>query len=245
MRIALYARVSKAGDQTPENQLLELRRWAGLTTHTIIGEYVDELSSRDTRPRKEEVLRMIRLGQVDGVAFVALDRWGRTLSELAFELEEFAKNGWAMLSMKEGFDLTTAFGRASVGFIAVFANFERDRIRERTKAGLDRARAQGKKLGREGRPDKKPRKKRELTRAHRMRISESMKARKGSKQIPPAGSTQEPGEDRPSIQSSVVILPGQSPEPMARGPTAPHRENTQEAGGHGLQGSPAPMTVTL
>jgi DNA invertase Pin-like site-specific DNA recombinase len=148
MRIALYARVSKALEQNPLNQLLELRKWAISAQHEIIGEFVDEVSSKDTRPQKEIVLKKIRLGECDGVAFYALDRWGRTMSELVLELEEFSKSGKSMISLKEGIDLSTSAGRLMANVLASMANFERDRIRERTMLGLSRARAQGKKLGR-------------------------------------------------------------------------------------------------
>ena len=148
MKVALYARVSKALEQNPENQLLELRRWASASGHEIIGEYVDEISSKDTRPQKEAVLRLLRLGEAQGVAFYALDRWGRTMSELVLELEEFSASGVSLFSMKEGLDLSTAAGRMMANVLAAMANFERERIRERTLLGLARARAQGKKLGR-------------------------------------------------------------------------------------------------
>lgn len=148
MRVALYARVSKAIDQNPENQLIELRRWASNAKHEIIGEFVDEISSKDTRPNKELILKKMRLGECDGVCFVALDRWGRTMSELVLELEEFSKSGKAIISLKEGLDLSNAAGRLMANMMAAFANFERDRIRERTMLGLQRAKAQGKKLGR-------------------------------------------------------------------------------------------------
>ena len=148
MKIALYARVSKALDQNPENQLIELRKWAIAAQHEVIGEYVDEISSKDTRPQKEEVLRKMRLGEIDGVAFWSLDRWGRTASELIFELEEFSQSGKSLISLKEGIDLSTAAGRLMANMLAIMANFERERIRERTLLGLARARSQGKKLGR-------------------------------------------------------------------------------------------------
>jgi len=148
MRIALYARVSKALEQNPENQLIELRKWASASQNEIIGEFVDEISSKDTRPNKEIVLKKLRLGEIDGVAFVALDRWGRTMSELVLELEEFSKSGKSMISLKEGIDLSTAAGRLMANVLASMANFERDRIRERTMLGLARAKAQGKHLGR-------------------------------------------------------------------------------------------------
>lgn len=147
-RFALYARVSKKLQQNPENQLIALRDWAKQAGHAVHGEYVDEISSRDTRPMKEEVLRLLRLGVVDGVAFYALDRWGRDMSELVLELEEGAAAGWSLVSLKEGLDLTTAAGRFAANLMAALAAFERERIRERTLLGLARAKAQGRKLGR-------------------------------------------------------------------------------------------------
>jgi DNA invertase Pin-like site-specific DNA recombinase len=148
MRIALYARVSKALDQNPENQLIELRKWAASSGNQVIGEFVDEVSSKDTRPQKELVLKKIRLGEADGVCVWSLDRWGRSMSELVLELEEFSKAGKSLISLKEGIDLSTAAGRLMANILSSMANFERDRIRERTLLGLARARAQGKRLGR-------------------------------------------------------------------------------------------------
>ena len=158
MKICLYARVSKALEQNPENQLIELRRWASAASHEIEGEYIDEVSSKDTRPQKEVVLRKLRLGEAEGVAFWSLDRWGRTMSELVLELEEFSKSGKGMFSMKEGLDLASAAGRLMANILAAMANFERDRIRERTILGLQRVRSQGKSIGRpKGKKDSYPR----------------------------------------------------------------------------------------
>ena len=148
MRIALYARVSKALEQNPENQLLELRRWAAASGHEVAGEYVDEISSRDTRPKKEEVLKLLRRRKLDGVAVYALDRWGRNMGELVLELEEFGQKGITFFSSKEGIDLSTAAGRLMANLLSAFANFERDIISERTKLGLARYVARGGKLGR-------------------------------------------------------------------------------------------------
>jgi len=159
MNVALYARVSKAQDQTADNQLLELRKWASAAGHNVIGEYVDEVSSRDTRPKKEELKRKAMLGEVKAIAFIALDRWGRTMSELVFEMEEFSQRGVTLISLREGLQFDTAAGRMYANILASFANFERERIRERVMAGLARARAIGKHLGRpKGSKDKKTRK---------------------------------------------------------------------------------------
>lgn len=148
MKVCLYARVSKALEQNPENQLMELRRWAKSAGHEVEGEYVDEISSKDTRPQKEEVLKKLRLGEAQGVAFTMLDRWGRTMSELVLELEEFSRSKISIFSLKEGLDLSTSAGRFMANVLSAMANFERDRIRERTLLGLARAKAQGRRLGR-------------------------------------------------------------------------------------------------
>ena len=152
-RVVLYARVSKALEQNPENQLIALREWASRSGVVVVGEYVDEVSSKDTRPQKELVLGLLRTRVADGVAFYALDRWGRNMAELVLELEEFSREGWLMLALKEQIDLATASGRLFAHILSAMANFERERIRERTLLGLARARALGKKLGR---PRKKP-----------------------------------------------------------------------------------------
>lgn len=155
MKVALYARVSKALEQNPENQFKPLLEWLQSSKNEQLkdpshplGIFVDEISSKDTRPKKEEILKFLRTNVADGVCFVALDRWGRTASELIFELEEFSKTGKALISLKEGLDLSSAAGRMYANMMAVFANFERDRIKERTLLGLARAKAQGKSLGR-------------------------------------------------------------------------------------------------
>lgn len=159
-KIAIYARVSKRLEQTPENQLIALRDYVSRNNdkYILMGEYIDEASSRDTRPNKEILLKKIRNKEIDGVAVVALDRWGRTMSELILELEEFSKTGKILISLKEGIDLDTAPGRFMANILASFANFERDRISERTRLGLARARALGKTWGRRGK-DKGPRRK--------------------------------------------------------------------------------------
>jgi len=148
MRIALYARVSKRLGQNPDNQLIELKRWVKTTDHIVEGVYTDRGTTRDTRAQKETILKKLRLGELDGVAFIALDRWGRNMTELVLELDEFSKSGKSLISLKEGLDMSTAAGRLSAHILAAMANFERDRLRERTMLGLARAKAQGKKLGR-------------------------------------------------------------------------------------------------
>ena len=152
-RFALYARVSKGDDQTTENQLLQLKAWAQEARVDIVGVGEEAESSRDTRPKKLDIVSRMRLGTLDGVAFVSLSRWGRSLSELARDLEEAIERNWTLVSIKEGLRFDTAAGKMYAGILGVFAQFERDLVRERTLAGLARARAQGKVLGR---PRKSP-----------------------------------------------------------------------------------------
>ena len=82
------------------------------------------------------------------MGFWSLDRWGRNATELIMEMEEFSGSKQVLFSFQEALDLSTSAGRLGANIIAAMANFERDRLRERTLLGLARAKAQGKKLGR-------------------------------------------------------------------------------------------------
>lgn len=146
MKIALYCRVSRA-DLNLENQLLPLKKRAESEgwEYQI---FTEKESSRNTRPVKEELKRLLRNREFDGVCVYALDRWCRSVSEFASELEEFNKRKIGFYSIREGFSFDSAIGTAMAQFMMVFAQLERDLIRERTLAGLDRARAKGIKLGR-------------------------------------------------------------------------------------------------
>lgn len=145
-RIALYARTSTVDKQTPENQLIQLRDTAKGKPGEFI-EYSEQESTRKTRPVKEAILRDLRTGKLDGVWVVSLSRWGRSTVELVGELRELHQLGRQFISLKEGINLDTAGGRAMVGMLAVFAEFERDLAQERVLAGLERARREGKTLG--------------------------------------------------------------------------------------------------
>ncbi len=146
MNIALYCRVSRA-DLNLENQLLPLKRRAESERWTY-EVFTEKESSRNTRPVKEDLKRRLRNREFEGVCVYALDRWCRSVSEFAQELEEFNKRKIGFYTVREGFSFDSAIGTAMAQLVMVFAQLERDLIRERTMAGLDRARAQGKKLGR-------------------------------------------------------------------------------------------------
>lgn len=146
LSIALYARTSTVDKQTPENQLIQLREASQGKPGRFI-EYSEQESTRKTRPIKEQILRDLRTGKLDGVWVVSLSRWGRSTVELVGELRELHDLGRQFISLKEGINLDTAGGRAMVGMLAVFAEFERDLAQERVLAGLERARREGKTLG--------------------------------------------------------------------------------------------------
>lgn len=169
MKLALYARVSKpqrgqlsdvqAKDQNPEVQLRELREWCEKNKHSIAFEYVERLSGKNTkRPQLQKLMRdaIKGLRDIDGVLVWRLDRFGRSVRDLHNLIAELDDAKIAFICLKDGFDLTTSGGRAMFGMLAVFAEFERNVIAERTKAGLALARAEGRVPGRKIDPRKGP-----------------------------------------------------------------------------------------
>lgn len=146
MKIAIYVRVSRS-DLNPQNQLIQLvdhaknKGWQ----YDIFEEVV---STRKTRPMKEEVLKMIRKGKYDGVLIYKLDRWARSLQELIMNIEEIRNRNKQFIVLTQPIDTTSPSGMLMFQILGAFAEFEREIIRERTIAGLERAKAQGKKLGR-------------------------------------------------------------------------------------------------
>jgi putative DNA-invertase from lambdoid prophage Rac len=148
MRAAIYARVSTF-DQEPENQLAELRRYADARGWTAT-EFVDRgvSGAKDRRPALDALLQDARRRRCDVVVCWRLDRLGRNLKHLVTLLEELQALGVAFVSLTEGIDATTPAGKLQMHILAAIAEFERERIRERVLAGLQRAKAQGKRLGR-------------------------------------------------------------------------------------------------
>lgn len=147
-RAALYARVS-THDQTTDNQLLELRRYAEARGWTV-AEYVDDgvSGTKERRPALDRLVTDARRRRFDVLVVWRLDRLGRDLKHLIMTLDEFAALGIAFTSLNEGIDTGTPAGRLQLHLLAAIAEFERARIVERVRAGLQRARAQGRRLGR-------------------------------------------------------------------------------------------------
>ena len=154
MRVGIYARVSTSnGSQTCENQLLELRRYCEAGGWTVHAEYTDEMSgAKDRRPGLDRLLLDARRARVQVVVCWALDRIGRDLKHLLAVLEDLQSLNVPFVSLKEGLDLGSASGRLQLAILAALSQFERERLKERTIAGLQRARAQGKRLGRPSEP---------------------------------------------------------------------------------------------
>jgi DNA invertase Pin-like site-specific DNA recombinase len=148
MRAALYARVSTT-DQTTENQLLELRRYCEARGWPA-AEYVDTgvSGSKDRRPALDRLMTDAKARRVDVVVCWRLDRFGRNLRHLITAIEDLSAAGVAFVSMGESIDTSSPTGRLLLGVLGSFAEFERERIRERIHAGLARAKRQGTRLGR-------------------------------------------------------------------------------------------------
>ena len=151
-RAAIYARVSTRNGQTPENQLAQLREVADRAGWDIVQELVDEGVSgskgRDKRPAFDELCKAATRREIDVVMAWSVDRLGRSLQHLVSFLGDIHGSGVDLYLHQQGIDTTTPGGKALFQMMGVFAEFERAIIRERINAGLQRARAQGKKLGR-------------------------------------------------------------------------------------------------
>ena len=147
-RAAIYARVSTL-DQAPENQLIELRRYVEARGWTAT-EYIDHgvSGAKERRPGLDALLRDAKRRRFDVLVCWRLDRLGRNLRHLILLLDELHALGVEFVSLNEGIDATTPAGRLQLNILGSIAQFERERIAERVKAGLERARKQGKKLGR-------------------------------------------------------------------------------------------------
>ena len=147
-RAAIYARVSTF-DQEPENQLQELRRYVEARGWTA-REYTDRgvSGAKDRRPALDQMIADARRRRFDVLVCWRLDRLGRNLKHLVGLLDDLQALGVAFVSLAEGIDATTPAGRLQMHILGAIAEFERARIAERVKSGLQRARAQGRRLGR-------------------------------------------------------------------------------------------------
>ena len=144
-------RVSTDG-QTTENQQRELHAAVERNGWTIAAEYIDHgisgAKGRKDRPQFDALLRAVARKEVDVVAAWSVDRLGRSLQDLVGFLSDLQAKNVDLYLHQQALDTSTPSGKAMFGMLGVFAEFERSIIQERVKAGLARARAKGKTLGR-------------------------------------------------------------------------------------------------
>lgn len=150
-RAAIYLRVSTI-DQTTANQERELREIAGRVGYEIVKVYKDHgvsgAKSRDKRPAFDALCRDATKRQFDVVMAWSVDRLGRSLQDLVGFLSDLHALRIDLFLHQQGIDTTTPGGKAMFQMMGVFAEFERSIIQERVRAGLARARSEGKRLGR-------------------------------------------------------------------------------------------------
>jgi putative DNA-invertase from lambdoid prophage Rac len=148
VRVGLYARVSTHDQQTLPLQLSAMREHAEHRGWTIVMSVEDVGSGVRERPKREDLLRAARRRELDLILVWRLDRWGRSLVDLVTTLQELTALQVGFVSLCEALDLTTPSGRALAGMLAVFAEFERDILRDRVRAGIAQARKEGRPHGR-------------------------------------------------------------------------------------------------
>jgi len=147
-RVGLYARVSTQDQQTIPLQTRALREYATRRGWRIALQVKEIGSGASQREKREQLLEAARRREIDVVLVWRLDRWGRSVTDLLATLQELEHLGVGFVSLTEALDLTTPAGRAMAALLAVFAEFEREILRERVRAGLAHARQNGQRLGR-------------------------------------------------------------------------------------------------
>jgi len=154
-RVAIYARVStdKKG-QDPENQLFQLRAWCDRMGYVVVGEYVDHESGSKSADQRQQLGRLFAEAarrEFDMVLVWALDRFSRKgMASTVVDLQRLSSHGISFHSFTEEHLSTDneLVRNVLLAVLASLAKLERQKISERTKAGLERARAKGKRLGR-------------------------------------------------------------------------------------------------
>jgi len=149
-RVAIYARVFTVDKgQDPETQLRALREYAARRGFGPAGEYIDYASgTRDDRPQYQALFAAARKRQIEVVLVWRYDRFARSTQALVQALHEFHRLGVDFISYQENNDTTTPQGELIFTVMASLAQFERALISERVKAGMARAKAQGKRISR-------------------------------------------------------------------------------------------------
>jgi len=158
MKVAIYCRVSTE-EQNINTQLSFLRTVCEREKHEIYKEYVDigQSGSKESRPAFDVMLEDMRHYRFQGIIVYKLDRIGRSLPHLINLFEEMTKKGVYFISATQNINTTTPEGKMFMRMLMVLAEYEREMIVDRIKSGLERARKEGKPIGKRGK-DKKRRK---------------------------------------------------------------------------------------
>ena len=150
-RVAIYARVSTSdGEQDPETQLMPLRDFCVAQGWGVFDMYIDHAPANDLAHRTawRRLLDDAAKRRFSMVVVFKLDRAFRSVKHMHDTLAAWEMVGVSFKSYREQFDTSTALGRLLLNLLASLAEFELELIRERVKAGMDRARRQGKRIGR-------------------------------------------------------------------------------------------------
>lgn len=147
--VAAYVRTSVL-DREGEGQIAAIETAARQQGVTIGAWFIDrnQSSRKSRRPQMEELRRAAVRGKLERIYTFALDRFGRDMTDLVTLLDYFLNCGVPVISLKERLDFSNAAGRLQTHILMAFAEFERDRIRERTMAWMDYAKSKGMELGR-------------------------------------------------------------------------------------------------
>ncbi len=148
MKVGIYARGSTHDQQTHGLQVKAMREYVRQRKWKVTLAVEDVGSGATERPEREALMRAARRREIDLILVWRLDRWGRSLADLVVTLKELGELGVGFVSLSEALDLTTPSCRAMAGMLAVFAEFEREIIRERVRAGIMNARLEGRPHGR-------------------------------------------------------------------------------------------------
>jgi DNA invertase Pin-like site-specific DNA recombinase len=150
-RVALYYRVSTAS-QTTENQRHDLERVAAARAWNIVAQFSDDgisgAKARSERPALDALLKAAVRGEFDLIAAWSIDRLGRSLQHLVETVNELKAVGVDLYIHQQAIDTSTPAGKLAFSVFGALAEYERELIRERVRAGLDRARRNGTRLGR-------------------------------------------------------------------------------------------------
>ncbi len=147
-RAALYMRVSTV-DQHPETQLLDLRQMAAQRGYEVVAEFTDKISgTKARRPGLDQMMADARRGRFDVVLVWASDRIARSVKHFLDVLDELNRLQIEFISFRENIDTAGPLGRAIVVIIGAIAELERNLIIERVRAGMRRARLEGRHIGR-------------------------------------------------------------------------------------------------